>query len=159
RNAYVDMPALASGLNTPGGFPAAWRVVNCLENHDIVYDGQEQRTARLADGLDPRSWYARSRARFAAGLLMAARGIPMLFMGQEFLEDKQWSDAVGFRPELLIGWDALTTDKVRQDYLRFMSDLVRLRRSFSGLRGESLRVSRAESLDRVIVVHRWIEGV
>ena len=40
-----------------------------------------------------------------------------------------------------------------------MSDLIRLRRSFSGLRGESLRVSRADSLDRVIVVHRWIEGV
>jgi 1,4-alpha-glucan branching enzyme len=32
---------------------------------------------------DPRSWYARSRARVATGLLLTAPGVPMLFMGQE----------------------------------------------------------------------------
>ena len=41
----------------------------------------------------PSSWYARSRSRVATGLLLMAPGIPLLFMGQEFLEDKPWSDS------------------------------------------------------------------
>lgn len=48
------------------------------------------RVARLADGSNSRSWYARSCARVATAVLMTAPGLPQLFMGQEFLEDKQW---------------------------------------------------------------------
>jgi 1,4-alpha-glucan branching enzyme len=44
----------------------------------------------LADGSNSRSWYGRSRV--ANALLLTAPGIPMLFMGQEILEDKYWSD-------------------------------------------------------------------
>ena len=51
------------------------------------------RAGRDAGGpADRRSWYARSRSRAATALLFAAPGIPALFMGQEFLEDKNWSD-------------------------------------------------------------------
>ena len=45
-----------------------------------------------------------------------------------------------------------------QDYLRFTQDLVGLRRNQPALRSDSLRVSRANSIDRVMAVHRWIEG-
>ena len=45
---------------------------------------------------NPRSWFGRSRARVATGIGLTAPGIPMLFMGQEFLEDKQWSDNFEF---------------------------------------------------------------
>ncbi len=41
----------------------------------------------------------------------------MLFMGQEFLEDKPWSDTPD--PATLICWDGLETDDVMRDYLRF----------------------------------------
>ena len=68
------------------------------ENHDIVYRDREQRVARLGDPDNPRSWYGRSRARVATGISLTAPGIPMLFMGQEFLEDKQWSDNFEFHP-------------------------------------------------------------
>ena len=42
------------------------------------------------------------------------------------------------------------------NYLRFMQDLVALRRSQPALRAEGVRVSRVHNLDRVIVVHRWV---
>lgn len=158
RNAFVDFAQLAGSLAVPVGFGSAWQVVNCIENHDIVYDGHDPRVPALADGSNARSWFARSRARVAAGLLFAARGIPMLFMGQEFLEEKQWDDNAQLHPNLLIGWDQLTSDRVMQDYLKFTRDLVGLRRSQPALRSEWLRVSRAHSIDRVIAIHRWIEG-
>lgn len=55
------------------------------ENHDLVYHEREQRVERLGDPSNPRSWYARSRARVATSISLTAPGIPMLFMGQEFL--------------------------------------------------------------------------
>ena len=61
------------------------------------YDERRARAPRvpaLADPSDPRSWYARSRSRVATTLLLTAPGIPMLFMGQEILEDKPWHDDI-----------------------------------------------------------------
>jgi 1,4-alpha-glucan branching enzyme len=102
RDAFVDMAALAAAFDTPAGFGDAWRVVNCIENHDIVFADHDPRIPRLADASDPRSWYARSRSRLATGLLFAGRGMPQLFMGQEILEDKPWSDDIQFHANLLI---------------------------------------------------------
>ena len=45
-----------------------------------------------------------------------------------------------------------------QDYLQFTKDLIALRRSHAALRGEALRVSTADSFQRVMAIHRWIEG-
>jgi 1,4-alpha-glucan branching enzyme len=42
----------------------------------------------------------------------------MLFMGQEFLENKPWSDTPD--PATRIFWDGLRTDRAMQDYLRFI---------------------------------------
>ncbi|HUO97237.1 MAG TPA: alpha amylase C-terminal domain-containing protein [Rhizomicrobium sp.] len=157
-NAFVDIDALAGAFDTPWGFDAAWRAVNAIENHDLVYAGRDQRIAALADSSDARSWYARSRSRVAAGLMFAARGIPQLFMGEEILEDKQWSDDINFHANLLIWWDGLGSDPVMRDFRAFCRDLIRLRRNFAALRGESLRVSTRNSTDRVMAVQRWIEG-
>jgi len=159
QSASVDLTVVRSALDTPPGFSAAWRVVTCLENHDIVKQGASPRIPALADALDTRGWYARSRSRVALGLLMAARGIPMLFMGEEFLEDQQWDDAVQLFPKLLINWAGLAVDKTMQDYLEFSKALIALRRSSPALRGEPLRVSTADSFTRVMAIHRWIEGV
>ena len=94
----LDMTGLARSL-WPDGFDEHWRFVQGPENHDIVYQvDREHRIARLGDPADPRSWFGRSRARVATGISLTAPGIPMLFMGQEFLEDKQWSDNFEFHP-------------------------------------------------------------
>ena len=156
--AQLGFEAVAQTLYPPEGYNAAWRLVQCLENHDITYAAHDgaARVAMLADPSNRRSWYARSRSRAAAALLLAAPGIPALFMGQEILEDKLWSDDEKDHPGHLVWWDGLKTDAVMADYLRFMQDLVALRRREPALRAEGVRVSRVNNYDRVIVAHRWV---
>ena len=164
RTAHLHLDRLREAVLPPPGFPAAWRVVQCLENHDVVrwdYDANRARAPRvpaLADPSHARSWHARSRARVATALLLAAPGIPMLFMGQEILEDKPWHDDVRFWSRFLIWWDGAASDPVMADFLRFARDAVRLRRRFPALSGEGVRVPQVHEADRVFVLHRWVEG-
>ncbi len=157
EGAQLQLDPVAAGFIPPAGFDAAWRVVQCLENHDLTYFGHDgaARVAALADPSDARSWYARSRSRAAAALLFAAPGIPALFMGQEILEDKLWCDDEKDHPGHLIWWDGLQSDRTMADYRRFMADLIALRRSQSALSAEGVRPSRVNDFDRVIVIHRW----
>jgi 1,4-alpha-glucan branching enzyme len=118
QQAPVDMDNLAAALFPPG-VAHAWQAVTCVENHDIVMVGREQRIPAAADSSNHRSWYARSRSRFATGVLLTSPGIPQLFMGQEFLEDKQW-DTPADSPNL-IWWQGLESgvDVAMVNHLRF----------------------------------------
>jgi 1,4-alpha-glucan branching enzyme len=154
----LNMTGLAASL-WPAGFTEAWRFVQGPENHDIVYAGREPRIAKLGQPDDPRSWFARSRARVASGIGLTAPGIPMLFMGQEFLEDKPWSDDLTFHPELLLHWAGLDAgDKQMLDHLRFMRELIGLRWRCRGLRGQGFRVVHVHDRNRVLAFHRWVEA-
>src|ERR1035438_7178144 len=150
------MTGLAASL-WPFGFGEEWRFVQGPENHDIVYVGREMRVARLGDPGDPRSWYGRSRARVATGIGLTAPGIPMLFMGQEFLEDKQWSDNFAYYQNLLLYWAGLDIgDKQMLDHLRFTRELIGLRWQYPGLRGQGFGVVHAHDDNRVLAFHRWV---
>ena len=154
----LDMTGLAQSL-WPDGFREQWRFVQGPENHDIVYRDREQRIARLADPFNPRSWYGRSRARVATGLSLTAPGIPMLFMGQEFLEDKQWADDFVSHHDLLLYWAGLDQgDKQMLDHVRFVRELLALRGRSPGLRGQGFRVVHVHDQNRVLAFHRWREG-
>jgi 1,4-alpha-glucan branching enzyme len=156
-SADVPMSAIASALYPPG-FDHGWRAVTCVENHDLVLAGREPRMPVLADPSNHRSWYARSRSRVASAILLTAPGIPQLFMGQEFLEDRPW-DVLPNGPNLL-SWHGLEspTDSSMRDHLRFTKDLIRLRRELPALRGDSVRAFFCSDRDRVIAYHRWREG-
>jgi 1,4-alpha-glucan branching enzyme len=154
----LPMTRLARSL-WPDGFTDHWQFVQGPENHDIVYRGREPRIARLGDPGNPRSWYGRSRARVATGLSLTAPGIPMLFMGQEFLEDKQWADDFETHRSLLLHWAGLEQgDKQMVDHLRFTRELLRLRWRYPGLRGDGFRVVHVHDQNRVLAFHRWIAG-
>ncbi len=157
QSATIDLDAVRDALYPPYGFTAAWRAVQCLENHDIVYNGREPRIPALADPNDARSWYARSRTRVATALLLTAPGIPHLFMGQEFLEDKNWSDSPDNAADSLLWWDGLTSDHAMHDQLACVRDLVALRRASPALCGESINVYHVHNGNRVIAYHRWME--
>lgn len=155
-SAQVDMDAIAGSLYPPN-FPHAWQAVPCVENHDIVRVGTDQRIPALADGSNHRSWYARSRSRVATSLLLTAPGIPHIFMGQEFLEDKQWSENPS-APNL-IWWDGANgADPAMANHLRFTEDLIRLRWRQPALRGDTVNAFYHWNPDRVIAFHRWLEG-
>lgn len=150
----LAMNGLASSL-WPQGFNEHWRFVQGPENHDIVYAGREMRMARLGHPDDPRSWYGRSRARVATGVSLTAPGVPMLFMGQEFLEPDPWSDNFDFHAGLLINWPQ-AGDKEVEDHLRFVRELLALRRAQPALRGQGYRAVWASDADRVLAFHRWV---
>jgi 1,4-alpha-glucan branching enzyme len=82
----------------------------------------------------------------------------MLFMGQEFLEEKGWSSDPGSHPETLIYWSGLETqDKYMVDHLRFTQDAVQLRASYPALRGDDVHAYFFSDKDRVLAFHRWLE--
>ena len=142
-DAFVDIDAIRNALPRPAGFPSAWRAVTHLENHDLVDADRpdasqiQPRVPALAHWADRRDWLARSRSRVATALLLTAPGVPMLFMGQEFLEDKSWHNSPD-RTEYLIYWAGLEAPGPMRDFLRFTADLCRLRRSRPALTGEHI---------------------
>jgi 1,4-alpha-glucan branching enzyme len=158
-SAAIDLASVASSLLPPAGFPDPWRAVQAMENQDLTYAGHDgaARVPKLADASNTRSWYARSRSRVVTTLLLAAPGIPSLFMGEEFLEDKNWSDDRSVNG--LIWWEGLTgSDPSMRDFQRCVADLIQLRRSQPALLAGGARVSHSQNFERVIVLHRWVEG-
>jgi len=163
RDVRLDLDRLRDALYLTYKDDARWTVFQCIENHDLVdfnHTGRDRqpRVPALADPSNARSWYARSRAKVATSLLLTAPGVPMIFMGQEFLEDKYWTDWPG-RPELLIWWNGLEgEDKHMSDQHRFTRDLMWLRRKHPALRGEGINVFHVHNDNRVIAFHRWVPG-
>ncbi len=158
--APVDLGRLADALSPR--FGAAWRDVQHLENQDIVRinndTDRQPRVPALSDPSNARSWYARSRSRVANGLLLTAPGIPMLFMGQEVLEDKYWSDNPDYFQDTLIWWDGLERDAAMRDHLRFVRELIAIRMRYAALRGDRLHVYHRHDGNRVLAFHRWLDG-
>jgi 1,4-alpha-glucan branching enzyme len=155
RDAFVDMDRIGRELASPV-LRDKWRAVQSVEDHDIVREGRDPRIPRLADPADSRSWYARSRSRVALGLVLTAPGIPHLFMGQEFLEDKPWSDNP--RDPNLVWWGGLEFDKTMIDFLRFTRELAGLRNQLPGLTGTGMNLFHVHNRNRILAFHRWVPG-
>lgn len=156
-HAWVNMSSLRSALFPTYGEDKHWAAVNYIENHDLHKagnDDRQPRIARLADGSNSRSWYGRSRSRVANALLLTAPGIPMIFMGQEILEDKYWSDNPSYHQDTLVWWDGLSRQQEMQEHLRFMQDLIKLRRTRPGLTGRYSVPFQVHNDDRVLVTLR-----
>jgi 1,4-alpha-glucan branching enzyme len=154
RDVQIHWQPVVDQLRAPG-FPDAWQALQCLESHDEVYNNRDPRIASLAGGGNSRTWYATSRSRVATGLLLTAPGIPMVFMGEEFYEDKQWSDDA---PNLLIYWDGLNSDRTMIDFHRFTRELLSLRHRQPALRSEGLATISMDDYNRVLAYQRWIPG-
>jgi 1,4-alpha-glucan branching enzyme len=98
----------------------------------------------------PHSWYARKRSTLGAALLMTAPGIPMLFQGQEFMEDRWFENTDPLDWNLREKFPGIVT---------LYRDLIHLRRNHSGvtpgLVGQHARVYHHNPVEKVLVLHRW----
>jgi 1,4-alpha-glucan branching enzyme len=161
KNASLDLDMLAADLYPP--YKGAWRAVQHLENQDVVrinnQTDRQPRVAALADPSNARSWYARSRSRVSNGLLLTSPGIPMVFMGQEFMEDKYWSDSPNYFADCLIWWDGLKSDRAMSDHLRFVRELIQVRANYPALCADPINVFHVHNDNRVIAFHRWVDGI
>jgi 1,4-alpha-glucan branching enzyme len=122
------------------------------ESHDEDANGK----ARIPQEIDPNDtagYFAQKRSTLAAGLVLTTPGIPMLFEGQEFLEDG-W-----FRDDKALDWSKLQTFK---GINRLYHDLIHLRRNLygntKGLEGPFVHVHHLNDQDKTIAFHRWAEG-
>jgi 1,4-alpha-glucan branching enzyme len=170
QSAQINFDDIAGTLFPPD-LPHAWQAVTCVENHDIVEKGNDQRIPTLADGSSSVSWYARSRSRVATALLLTAPGIPQLFMGQEFLEPAQWYWDPA-QSNYLLDWSDLNAGlsgaaatapnpalaAAMANHHRFTRDATRLRWTQPALRGEHLNAFHVHNQNRVIAFQRWLDG-
>ena len=133
-----------------GGDPL--RRVIYTESHDEVANGHARLPEEIANG-DAGNWFARKRSTLGAVLVFTSPGIPMIFQGQEFLED-EW-----FRDTDPLDWTKATRFA---GVLRLYSDLIHLRRNFGnvtrGLRGPHVNVHHVNDDDNVVAFHRWEDG-
>ena len=122
------------------------------ESHDEVANGK-QRIPQMISPADPGSWAARKRSTLGAAIALTAPGIPMIFMGQEFLEDGFFADT---RP---LDWSKATR---YAGILALYRDLIALRRNLAGhtagLTGESTSVFHTNENAKVLAFHRWRTG-
>ncbi len=150
-DAQRDMAAVAAAIAGRYGAKALARVVY-TESHDEVANGRARLPHDIAPD-DPGGWFARKRSTLGAALVMTAPGIPMLFQGQEFLED-EW-----FRDTDPLDW----TKKERfAGIFAMYRDLIRLRRNWwddsRGLRGDGVNVFHVDPAAKVVAFHRWDKG-
>ncbi len=142
-----DMTSVARAIDFRYGSDAFRRVIY-TESHDEVANG----SARLPEEIWPGNasgWHARKRAALGAVLVFTAPGIPMIFQGQELLED-EW-----FRDDHPIDWERLDTES---GVVRMYRDLIALRRNLdgvsAGLTGQHVRVHHVNQADKVVAFHR-----
>ncbi|WP_338864601.1 alpha-amylase family glycosyl hydrolase [Myxococcus stipitatus] len=122
------------------------------ESHDEVANGKSRLPEEIWPG-NAGSWASKKRSTLAAGIALTSPGIPMLFQGQEILEDGFFSDGDP------VDWGKLNTYGGIRNLYR---DLIRLRRNWNnntrGLRGGNVNVHHVNNTDKVIAYHRWDSG-
>jgi 1,4-alpha-glucan branching enzyme len=119
------------------------------ESHDEVANGKA-RVPEEIDGDEGADWFARKRSTLGAVLVMTTPGVPMLFQGQEFLQDGWFQDT------LPLDWSR-TQDF--QGIVRLYRDLIHWRSNASGqcpaLCGSGLEVFLQDDDARVLGFKRW----
>lgn len=151
NDADRDMASVRDALHHSYNGNALQRVIY-TESHDEVANGKSRVPEEIWPG-DAGSWFSRKRSTLGAAMVFTAPGIPMIFQGQEFLEDRYFQDIVP------LDWSKLQTYNGIQLLYR---DLIRLSRNWfnqtRGLRGQHINVYHVNNTDKVIAYHRWENG-
>jgi 1,4-alpha-glucan branching enzyme len=147
RNLHAVRDALSHRYNGDAG----QRVIY-TESHDEVANGHARVPEEIWPG-NAGSWFSRKRSTLGAALVFTAPGIPMIFQGQEFLEDEYFRDSAPLDWEKLAAYPGIHA---------LYRDLIRLRRNWfnqtRGLRGQHVNIHHVNNSDKVIAFHRWENG-
>jgi len=147
RDMYAVRDAITHGYNLD-----AFERVIYTESHDEVANGRSRVPEEIWPG-NAGSWYSRKRSTIGAALVMTSPGVPLIFEGQEILEDGWFAD------DDPIDWSKLQTYAGIHALYR---DLIRLRRNWydntRGLRGQSVSVHHVDNSDKFLAFHRWDAG-
>jgi len=152
-DANRDIGAITYALtnNTTFNIPAGLNRVVYLESHDSTGDlNNGTRLATAIDSSNPASYLARKLSTLGATLVFTAPGVPMIFQGQEMLDNLQFSSS---RP---VNWSKTNT---YGGIVQLYGDLIRLRRNLDGyapgLKGDQCTVYRADDASKLVAYRRW----
>jgi 1,4-alpha-glucan branching enzyme len=150
-DAARDMNAVAAMLSQRFNADAFQRVI-FTESHDADSNGAQRLPEMISPG-NAWSWWAKKRSTLGAAALLTAPGIPMLFMGQEFLASGWFDD------DRILDWsNAWRFSGITQLY----RDLIHLRRNWfnntRGLCSQNVNVFHVNNTDKLIGLHRWDMG-
>jgi 1,4-alpha-glucan branching enzyme len=148
-----DMNALAAIIGQRFNGDGFQRVLYTESHDEVAASNGNCRLPELISPGNADSYFAQKRSTLAAAVVFTAPGIPMIFMGQEFLEWGAWSDGTP------LDWSkADRFSGIRSLY----RDLIKLRRNRSGatrgLCGQGLHVHHVNNQDKVVGYHRWDLG-
>ena len=150
-NRDMNLVANAVQNNVRYGGPAGTGRVAFLESHDVV--GNLNGGVRLVTAIDsatPNSYRARKLSTLGAAVTFTAPGVPMLFQGQEMLENQSFSSS------LPVDWSKTNTYSY---IVQFYRDLVAARRNLKGytpgLEGDSCAMLQVDNVNKLIAFHRW----
>lgn len=148
-----DMEALRSTIEQRFNGDAFQRVVYTESHDEVAQNAGNARVPELIWRGNADSYVAQKRSTLGAALVFTSPGIPMIFMGQEFLEWGAWSDA------RQLDWSKATRFAGIRNLYR---DLIRLRRNWfnttAGLKGHNVHVHHVDHDGKVIAFHRWDRG-
>lgn len=122
------------------------------DSHDTAANGGARLTQEISPD-NPTSMFARRRSLAAAAMVLSVPGVPMLFQGQEFMEDGCFTD-----------WQSL--DWKRADhfagFLLAHQHLIHLRKNHydntRGLTGQGCSIIHLNEEAKLLAYHRWDQG-
>jgi len=150
-DASRDMNKVRDALYHGYNRDAIQRVVY-IESHDEVANGKSRIPSEV-DSEDTNAWHSQKRSTLGLALVMTAPGIPMLFQGQEFLEDGWFQDA-----------DELDWDRADEHagIVKLTARLIRMRLNrdgnTKGLTGKHVDVHHVNHEGKVIAFKRLSDG-
>ena len=144
RNLYSAEAAILKKYNND-----VFQRVIYTESHDEVANGK----ARVAEEIavdDVNNFYSVKRSMLAATLVMTAPGIPMIFQGQEMLEDGYFDDGDPIEWKLT---------KKYKGFVQYFKDLISLRSNVAegtmGLQSQFCETIHLNNEDKILVFHRF----
>ncbi len=150
-DAARDMFAVRDAITHRYNTDAFERIVY-TESHDEVANGHARVPEEIWPG-NAGSWSSKKRSTAGAAITMSSPGIPMIFQGQEVLEDTYFQDTDP------VDWTKRTTYAGIETMYR---DLIRLRRNWydttRGLRGQNVNVHHVNNTNKLVAYHRWQNG-
>lgn len=151
EDGYRDMWLVRGALLHRYNGDAFDRVVYS-ESHDEVANGSSRVPEEVSPGAAD-NYFAQKLSSIAAALALTAPGIPMLFQGQEFVEDQWFDDGDPLDWERAERFEGIT---------RLYADLISLRLNQAGnsrgLCGQHINVHHTNDGDKVLAFHRWDEA-
>jgi len=138
-----DLQKIVDALEYKYGDDVFKRIIY-TESHDEVANGKARVPEEIQPG-DAESAFAKKRAILGIILTLTAPGIPMLFQGQEFIEDEYFKDTEG------LDWNKFENHKGIQKLVR---DAINLRTGKEtgtfGLRGQELKIGHFNNETKVL---------